>query len=240
MAEDRVIGGVLRDLKPAPRKSLADEVLDRLREEIVRGRFRPGYRLSESMLASAFGVSRGPVREALSQLQQEGLVKVERHRGARVNRISAEDVGELYELRIDLERFAVKRAVRLVTDGELARMEEVVSAYADAVERDAVQEAVDLDMEFHGLIYKAARHTRLYSCWTNLLRSQIHAFVLSNSLADSSYMAPCVSEHSKIRGALEARDRERAAELVDDHLRGAYERLVRTSFEGKQAGKMRR
>lgn len=232
MGEEPPREAVLRDLSPAPRKSLSEEVLDRLRQEIVQGHLKPGHRLSEPMLAEAFGVSRGPVREALSHLQQEGLVMVERHRGARVNRISAEDVEELYELRVDLERFAVKRAVRLATADELAGMSEAVAAYGRAVEEGEVSEAVDLDMGFHGLIYKAARHTRLYSCWTNLLRSQIHAFVLSNSLADSSYMAPCVAEHAQIRDALEERNKERAVGLIEKHLSDAYERLMHMPLEG--------
>lgn len=233
MDEDSSLRAALRDISPAQRKSLSDEVLDRLREAIVRGRFEPGNRLSESMLATTFGVSRGPVREALSQLQQEGLVQFERHRGARVTRISREDVEELYELRINLERLAARRAARLVSGEELEEMESLVVAYGKAVEGGAVQEAVEIDMRFHDLIYRAARHTRLYSCWSNLLRSQIHAFVLSCSLVDPGYMAPCVAEHAAIRGALEARDRDRAAELVGDHLRGAYERLIQLPFGGK-------
>lgn len=84
MGGDVASGRVLEGLSPASRKSLSEEVLDRLREAIVRGRFEPGSRLSESVLAEAFGVSRGPVREALSHLQQEGLVELQRHRAARV------------------------------------------------------------------------------------------------------------------------------------------------------------
>ncbi len=104
----------IRDPSPAQRKSLSDEVLDRLRQAIVRGRLRPGHNLGESTLA----------------------------------------------------------------------------------EGDAVQEAVDLDMEFHDSIFRNARHNRLYSCWSNLLRSQIHAFVLSCSPVDPGYMVPCVPEHA--------------------------------------------
>lgn len=231
MGGDVASGRVLEGLSPASRKSLSEEVLDRLREAIVRGRFEPGSRLSESVLAEAFGVSRGPVREALSHLQQEGLVELQRHRAARVSEISREDVAELYELRRDLERFAVKRAVRLVGAEELAEMGRVVAAYGRAVEGGYVQEAVDLDMEFHGLIYEAARHARLRACWANLRRSQIHAFVLSSSLADPGYMVPCVAEHAAIRAALQARDREGALRLVDRHLGGAYERLLETPLE---------
>ncbi len=223
--------GGLQGLSPASRKSLSDEVTDRLREAIVLGRFEPGSRLSESVLAEAFGVSRGPVREALSHLHQEGLVRLQRHKTARVSEVSREDISELYELRRDLERFAVKRAVRFVDVDELAEMGRVVEAYGRAVEGGDVQEAVGLDMKFHGLIYEAARHARLRACWANLLRSQIHAFVLSSSLADPGYMAPCVAEHAAIRDALQARDREGALRLVDRHLDGAYERLLEAPLE---------
>lgn len=231
MDDERSLRMAVRDLLPAQRKSLSDEVLDRLREGIVRGRFRPGHRLSESMLADAFGVSRGPVREALSQLQQEGLVALERHKGATVTRISREDVEESYELRVDLEKLAVKRASRLISAEELAGMGSVVVAYGEAVEDGEVQRAVDLDMEFHDSIYRAARHNRLYSCWSNLLRSQIHAFVLSCSLVDPSYMIPCVPEHAEIWGSLKAGDRDRAVDLIEHHLSSAHERLRQVPLE---------
>jgi DNA-binding GntR family transcriptional regulator len=231
--EDQSLKSVLQDLSLTQKKTLSEEVLDRVREAIVSGRFRPGDGLSESMLATAFGVSRGPVREALSQLQQEGLVVIERYRGAKVTRISQEDVEELYELRTDLERFAIKRAARLISAEELEKMGSIASAYREAVEGGAVQEAVDLDMQFHDLIYRAGQHTRLYSCWSTLLRSQIHAWILSCSFVDPSYMIPCVMEHQAIHDALEARDRDRAVELIERHLGDAYERLTQIPFEDK-------
>ena len=233
MREAESLKSVLQDLSLTQKKTLSEEVLDRVREAIVSGRFRPGDGLSESMLATAFGVSRGPVREALSQLQQEGLVVIERYRGAKVTRISQEDVEELYELRADLERFAVKRAARLISAGELEKMGAVVSAYREAVEGGSVQEAVDLDMRFHDLIYRAGQHTRLYSCWSTLLRSQIHAWILSCSFVDPSYMIPCVTEHQAIHDALKAHDRDRAVELIEQHLGDAYERLTQMPFEDK-------
>lgn len=197
----------------------------------MRGRFRPGDQLSETMLADAFGVSRGPVREALSHLQQEGLVVLERHRGARVTKISQEDVEELYELRISLERLAVKRAARRITADELDQMGKLVSSYGEAVEAEAVAEAVDIDMRFHDLIYRSARHARLYSCWSSLLRSQIHTFVLSCSLVDPSYMAPCVPEHAEIHDALKDGERDRSIELIEQHLGDAHERLLKTPLD---------
>ncbi len=110
-------------------------------------------------------------------------------------------------------------------------MRSVAAAYGLAVEGGDVQEAVDLDMRFHDLIYEAARHARLRTCWSSLLRSQIHAYVLSSSLVDPGYMVPCVPEHAAIRDALQARDKEGALRLVERHLDGAYERLLRRPLD---------
>lgn len=225
-----------QNFSPARRKSLSDEVLDSFRLSIVRGRIKPGYRLNESELAEAFGVSRGPVREALVQLQQEGLVEIERHKGARVTRISREDVEELYELHTDLEHLAARRACRLISADELARMEKLASRYGELVHSGEAEEAVDLDMEFHDTIYRAAHHRRLYTCWSSLLRSQIHAFVFSRSVTDPAYMLPCVPEHVAIYKAIKSGDRDRTAELVEHHLRTAYERLVEAPFEQDEEG----
>ena len=229
--EEEVPESFFRGLSRARRGSLSDEVLYRSREAIIHGRLRPGVRLSEAKLATAFGVSRGPVREALVQLQKEGLVQMERHRGARVARLSREDVEELYELRYDLERLAAKRAVRLASEEELGEMREVVAAYEAAVGERAVRESVDLDMRFHDLIYRGAHHTRLYSCWATLLRSQIHAFVFSRSVVDPDYMVPCISEHWALYEAIQNREKERAVNLVFHHLSTAYERLVERPSE---------
>ena len=226
MKDSESLKAVFGSSSPVRGASLSAEVLSRLRDAIVRGELRPGDHLSEPALAEAFGVSRGPVREALAQLQQEGLVLVERYKRARVAWTSKEDAEELYELRMSLERLAVKRACRSITSEELAGMEAISSRYAESVRGGAIEEAVDLDMRFHDAIYKAARHGRLYACWSSLLRSQIHAFVFSRSVVDPDYMIPCISEHDSIYEAIRDRDQDRAVELVAHHLQTAYERLV--------------
>src|SRR5262245_56805154 len=91
-------------LTPAVKRSLADDVVDRLRDAIFRGRFKPGEPLREEQLAAMLDVSRGPVREALVQLEREGLVLVRRHRGATVARLSRGDLEDVYSLRLALER----------------------------------------------------------------------------------------------------------------------------------------
>src|SRR5437773_3057464 len=103
-------------LTPTVKRSLADDVADRLRDAIFQGSFKPGEPLREEQLAAMLDVSRGPVREALVQLEREGLVLVRRHRGATVARLSRGDLEEVYSLRLALERLAMQRAVRYATD----------------------------------------------------------------------------------------------------------------------------
>src|SRR5215468_8309890 len=119
-------------LTPAVKRSLADDVVDRLRDAIFHGSFKPGEPLREEQLAASLDVSRGPVREALVQLEREGLVIVRRHRGATVARLSRLDAEEVYSLRLALERLAVQRAVRSATEADFAALEEVMEAFRAA------------------------------------------------------------------------------------------------------------
>lgn len=217
---------VRRFAGPAPRRSLSDDVVDRLRAGIVRGSFEPGQRLTEAMLADAFDVSRGPVREALAQLAREGLVVFQRHKGATIARLSEEEIEQIYELRLALERLAMERAVRLATDEDLAAMDLVISSLEGSV-RDRIDEVLDLDLRFHDLIYRAARHPRLYASWSNM-RSQVHAFLFSRTTAANvDYLGLVAAEHAALLDAIRSRDKARALSLIEAHLREAYERMTR-------------
>ena len=213
-------------LTPAVKRSLADDVTDRLRDAILFGGFKPGEPLREEQLAASLDVSRGPVREALVQLEREGLVIVRRHRGATVARLSRPDADEVYSLRLALERLAVQRAVRSATDADFLALEEVIGAFQAAFEREPTeQEIAGLDVRFHDLIYRAARHQRLYDCWANL-RSQIFLFLLSRNIANPDFREVTVQSHQDLLDALRSRDEARAAQEIELHLLGAYQRVM--------------
>ncbi len=216
------------DFAPANRRSLADDVTDRLRTAIVRGAFDPGQHLSEATLAEKFGVSRGPIREAFVELEREGLVKIERHRGARVTRLSQTDVDEIYELRTAIERLAMERAVRYATDEDFAAMDDVIELLRLAVKAGDVHGTVELDVRFHDLVYRAARHTRLYASWANL-RPQIETFLHSRALDTRDYLKKAVREHAELRDVIRSRSKRNAIAMINEHLRSAYERLSQLS-----------
>jgi DNA-binding GntR family transcriptional regulator len=213
-------------LTPAVKRSLADDVTDRLRDAILQGGFKPGEPLREEQLAASLDVSRGPVREALVQLEREGLVIVRRHRGATVARLSRADADEVYSLRLALERLAVQRAVQTATDSDFAALEAVLVAFRAAFEREPSEhEIAGLDVRFHDLIYRAARHQRLYDSWANL-RSQIFLFLLSRNIANPDFRVVTVKSHQDLFDILCSRDQARAEQEIESHLLGAYERVM--------------
>jgi DNA-binding GntR family transcriptional regulator len=213
-------------LTPAVKRSLADEVADRLRAAIFHGAFRPGDPLREEQLATMLDVSRGPVREALIQLERERLVLVRRNRGASVARLSRDDVDEVYSLRLALERLAVQRAVLYAGETDFAALRTILTGFEVSLSRGPSEEEIaDLDVRFHDVVFRAARHQRLYECWSTL-RSQIYIFLLSRNVANPDFREVTLTGHTDLLTVLQARDETRAAQVLEEHLRGAYDRII--------------
>lgn len=218
---------------PAPLPSVANSalhetVVDALRQAIAQGRFAPGEHLREADLADAMQVSRGPIREALTQLEREGLVVLRRHRGAQVVELSRVDVEEVYTLRMALERLAVRRAAELARDEHFAEMDGVLAQMTELDADYDSKRAASLDVAFHDIIYRAADHARLYRAWQQI-RSQVYVFLYSRSVAIHDFN-DIAFEHGELRDLLARRDADAAVRTIEGHLDGAYRRL-RSSFE---------
>ncbi len=208
-------------------RGLASEIVTRLTSAILSGQLGPGERLREEVLAETMGVSRGPIREAFVQLERQGLVVIRRNRGAYVARLSREDVDEVYSLRLVLERLAVQRAIQFANDAKLDEMQAIVNlmtAYTGGVTE---QEAAQHDITFHDLIFQASQHQRLYECWMNL-RPQIHIMLLSRNVANTDFRDQAATSHQGILNAIKDRDEARARTLIDEHLRIAYDRVMKS------------
>jgi DNA-binding GntR family transcriptional regulator len=212
-------------------RSLAADIAERLRAAILSGHFEPGERLREESLAKSMGVSRGPVREAFVRLEREGLIVIRRNRGAIVAQLSREDLDEVYSLRVVLERLAIERAINHGTSDEFDQMQAIL----DQIETLGtagiqVDEAAELDVQFHELIYLSARHRRLYETWANL-RPQIHILLLNRNVASEDFRDYIVSFHQAILDAMRAGETGRAIALTEEHLRGSYERVLGHDWE---------
>lgn len=209
-----------RGLAPARQNDLSQEVANRLREAILQGRFMPGERLREAELAATLEVSRGPVREALAQLEHEGLVITQRNRGASVARLSPEDAEEVKSLRLALERLAVELTVRHADDGALKALEDMVDALRTANPRHiSVREIAEFEIGFHDLLYRAARHRRLYKSWSSL-RSQVHVLMMARNVDEPRFRDVLVERHLAIVSALRSREVGAAVRVIQEHVFG--------------------
>lgn len=214
------------DFAPTPRRVLTDDVVDAIRNAILSGKIRPGARLIEEDLAASLKVSRGPVRQAIFRLQQEGLVVHEPHRGATVGQVSEDDVAEIYRLRLALERLAIEQASRKAGDKELADLEAVLQRFRATPRAEVTRRLVaELDIDFHDRIFRAAGNWRLYRAWETL-RSQLMMFLMLRDALPDDYLDSWHRDHVRILDVIRARDLGVAQEVIEEHVNGAKARLL--------------
>lgn len=190
---------------------------DELRARIVRGDLTPGTPLVEGALAKEFGVSRSPVRDALGQLAYEGLL--ERHdRALRVRVLRAEDVLDLYEVRIALERAAARAAAERRTDLDLGRLTGTVDAML-ALGSDEIEQRPKLAHALHFAIWRATHNKTLVETLEN-----VHLRVMGLSSTTLHYprrWAVFCDESASLLGAIRDRDVARAGDVAETQMTNA-------------------
>jgi DNA-binding GntR family transcriptional regulator len=208
-------------LRDVGRETGSGAVLERLRALILTGEYGPDERLVEEQLAERLGVSRTPVRQALTMLEAEGLVEIAPNRGATVCSFSIEDVWDIYDLRAVLEGHAARRAAGKITPGELAIMRELTGEMEGLAGRfedheEEIRTLVGLNQEFHGIIVEASRNRRLHRLINRTVEIPLmfkaffwytpHERVISNHY------------HRQILEALEKGDADRAEIIMREHV----------------------
>jgi len=212
---------MLRRHAPARKLATHEFVAEVLREAITTGHLRANQPLPQDEIAAQLNVSHIPVREALRQLQSEGLVTYQPNRGATVSALGPDEIREIYEIRAILETAAIRRAVQRLTDDELRRAAGILSA-AEATSDGA--EWGSLDVDFHELIYRLDDRPRLRELIDGLLRRVDRYWLMLGLML--THREQFEREHRALLEAVEARDGDRAAELLGRHLAGAATRLV--------------
>jgi DNA-binding GntR family transcriptional regulator len=213
--------------------ALVDALAARIREKILSGDLPIGAQLRQADLAAEFGVSRMPVREALRQLQNGGLITVAPNRGAVVRVPAPWEVREAYEVRAELEALAARRAVRRITPAVVAELR----ALNDQMRERASAATARADLEpahrhrgsetFHNLIASCAQNGRLTRVITDLHEAFPRNILAQLLVDDPRYCAENFSEHDAIVDALEKADGEAAGALMHDHVVHAGEYLAR-------------
>jgi DNA-binding GntR family transcriptional regulator len=215
--------------KPLNILNLRDQIGQRIKSAILGGAFRPGERLVETAIAEQLDVSRAPVREALSALEQEGIVAHVPRRGYFVVEFTDKDIEEVYSLRLLLEVEALRRAIDRASQEDVAELQGLVDDLSTAaVNKDDPETIVALDMAFHEGICRLADHSRLYSAWNNLrLQTQLLIGLTSRTHYDHPDQ-PRVW-HQRILDAMKDKDLKQALETLKDHMLDAHQRAMLAS-----------
>ena len=215
--------------------SLTERVYATLREMILNMELPPGTRLKDIDLAQRLGVSNTPLREAMRLLAADSLVETIPRRGTVVKTLTAEESGLLYEIRESLEILATRLAAARATADSLRLIMEVAESHQRAVEKRNLHEYLDLDRRFHGLIAEASRNPILVSM-LSMIADRIHIVRRLTSNMDKDVLTG--SEHHQIAVALAARDGEKAAALMQEHIRLHGERIMQfLAAEEREGGR---
>lgn len=157
---------VLPLLAPA---SMRQRATDALRAAIMNGRLRPGDRLKEVELSEQLGISRAPVREALRQLEHEGLVVSLPYRATEVLGISQEEIAEvLVPIRLTLETFAFRRALPLLSEGDIAALRKLVQKMRQAADSGDLESLAEADVRFHELVIERSGQPHCLQIWRSI------------------------------------------------------------------------
>jgi len=203
---------------------LRDIVFNSLREAIIVGELKPGERLMEVQLAEKMGVSRTPVREAIRMLELEGLVKMHPRKGAFVAELTAKDIINVLEIRGTLDGLATSLATERITDEEIEELKKVQKEFINYIEKGDLQGSIEKDVEFHAIIYKAARNEKLIQIAGNLWE-QVQRFRVVY-IKDFSNAEDLIREHNEILEAISERNPEKAQNYAKNHVKVQEEKII--------------
>jgi len=216
-----------------PSRVLSEHIADQLRQAIVTDQLKPGERIVEREIAKAMETSRGPVRDALLLLENEGLVMRYPHRGSFVTSLSIEDAEEIYSLRLALELLAVEYVVKRATPEQLDELDGYVKQMADvAAQTYDVGQFTELDLAFHRAICRLSGHKRLLDAWEQLSVQTRVLLLTQRKRNPRKFEERDVEWHGHLVETLRQRDLASAQEEMRKHLAAAVEDLFNLSEEG--------
>jgi DNA-binding GntR family transcriptional regulator len=218
-----------------PQQTLEAQVLGRLREAILEGYFEPDSQVNQVLVAQQLGTSRGPIRAALSKLEEEGLVVNVPHRGTFVTSLDRKKVRDLYDVRAVLEAHAVRLAVPQMSEADLNQFEKIVKQMQKAAIEGNTNQVIAGDFVIHEFFVERSGNSILRQTWSTLkiqvrraLAFRHRGYPNLQELADSHY--PFIE-------LIRSKDVEGAARLMDAHIREACDDLMeRWSVDKEPAG----
>lgn len=213
-----------KSLSTIPPLTLEGQVLERLREAILEGHFPPNSQINQVQIAAQFGVSRGPLRTALSKLEEEGLVRNIPHRGTFVTPLDKKTVRDLYGVRATLEAYGVRLAVERCQPQDIQRIQEIVYEMQQAAKRGDTQEVIRLDFLVHQFFIELSDNAVLLQTWSTL-KVQVRRAL---SFRHRSYpdLQDIADSHLAFIDLMRDKDAEQASRVMEAHIHDACDDLM--------------
>lgn len=209
--------------------SLRGRVFHRLREDILKGKFKEHDELREITIGEELGVSRTPVREALRQLELEGLVTIVPNKGAYVTGITGKDVKDIYMIRSLLEGLCARWATEHITEEQIGELEEVLLLSDFHSRGEKSDQVVALDGKFHEILYRASNSRILEH-----VLSDFHKYVQlarTTSVKAEDRARKSIAEHREILEAIKNKDADTAEKLANAHILKVMQNLHNQGYE---------
>lgn len=196
--------------------SLTDEIVDIIRDRILKGEYKIGEKIKENQIATEFKVSRTPIREAFKQLENEGLIDYVPNRGCFAKGFTRQDIEDIYAVRKALEIMAVEWAVSRISDQQIEALKEQSELMEFYTARKDSDKVLELNSAYHDIIYDAAGSRFM----AQILRSYKEYIEQTRKviLYEQAYLEEILQEHKVILEAIIARDAECAKAAMADHL----------------------
>lgn len=208
---------------------LSTRVYHQIRAEIVKGALVPGESVTEMGLAKDFGVSRTPVREALRQLELEGLVELIPNKGAVILGIRPEDICDIYEIRSMLEGKVAERAARCAQEEDIKKLKDIIDLTEFYISKQNLEQLQVMDGQFHQLIYEMSS-SRMFQ---HVLKDLHYYIGLTRgaSLKTEGRAVESAREHRAVLEAIERHDGAMARELMTEHVGKALENVLKRHLQ---------
>ena len=219
-----------------PRQSLTSAVADKLRDQIIRGEIADGTQLRQDVIAGQYHVSRIPVREALRQLDAEGLITIVPNRGAIVPELSPNDVEELFAIRALLEPEVLKLSIPRLTQSDLAQAEAILNKYVNELRREEHMENWGrMNWQFHSILYSRAERPHFMSIIRNVNHNGERYTRLQLYLTHG--MKRANQEHRQLLDLCRERESVAACKLLRQHIHHAGQSLKQVLEERRPGSK---
>lgn len=208
--------------------SLRGRVFHKIRDDILNGKYKENEELKEVAIGQELGVSRTPVREALRQLELEGLVQIIPNRGAFVTGIQAQDVRDIYMIRARLEGLCARWACENITKEQMDEMEENVYLAEFHAKKGNMEQMAELDNQFHRILYASGASKMLEH-----LLEDYHQYVMRirrKTLSTPDRAIASNKEHHGIMEAIKANNPDLAEKLASEHMNNAYSNMVKNGL----------